>query len=337
MHKLYKTGYILIIFISQYFCASGQNVILNNKGEVGIYLKYINIDEGNASFYADLYWWITIKADSEFIRKDSIAAFNQYDSSFSQLEFINAIEIKSNEIQESKWIWKNGERYFYKTGNLKSSFNFIPDFRKYPIDNQELPIIIESPLLTADMLELKPEVIVDSSKKFIDKMVEIKGYTIDKVFGKSINNNYSTDFGDKYTGFKHYSRLTYTLDIKRNYLSYFLKIFLPNILLLVIAYLVFFIPAKELEVAVGCTVTSLLASIALKLTIDNNLPNVGYTTYSDELFYLFYFMITGALVQTVITYNFNKAGKHKAEYYLELFGRIFYPITLILGFWLILR
>lgn len=135
-------------------------------------------------------------------------------------------------------------------------------------------------------------------------------------------------------GKAQYSRLTYGIVVKRSYLSFILKILIPNILLLVIAYLVFFIPSRELEVAVGCTVTSLLSSIALKLTIDSGLPKVGYTTYADQMFYLFYFLITSALVQTVFTYNLSKKGNIELENKLERMGRILYPVLLILGLFL---
>jgi hypothetical protein len=56
----------------------------------------------------------------------------------------------------------------------------------------------------------------------------------------------------------------------------------------VLAYLVFFVPARELEVAVGLTVTSVLACIAFQLTVAGDLPHIGYVVTSDRIFHLCY-------------------------------------------------
>ncbi|HKR07458.1 MAG TPA: hypothetical protein VJY62_22680, partial [Bacteroidia bacterium] len=104
-----------------------------------------------------------------------------------------------------------------------------------------------------------------------------------------------------------------------------------NFLLLITSYLVFFIPARQLEVAVGLTVTSLLASIALQLTFQNALPEVGYLTKADKMSYLFYSLITFALVQTVVTFHLENKYKIELANRLEIMGRIFYPVILVFG------
>jgi hypothetical protein len=47
------------------------------------------------------------------------------------------------------------------------------------------------------------------------------------------------------------------------------------LIILALAYLVSFIPARELGVAVGLTVTSVLACIAFQLTVADDLPSIG--------------------------------------------------------------
>lgn len=308
------------------------------KGTVGIYVKSLNMNEEQGTFYADFYWWIRLPYDSSLVRVDPDSLYNYYNNTVSQIEFMNAIELTSEVINETKIIKDSSQKsFFYKTGNLKGTFNYVPDFKKYPIDQQILQIVFESPLLTKEQLSLVPEINNDSVNNFLDHLVDIKSHDIIRVETKNTLTEYETDFGDQSMGKAQYSRLTYGIVVKRSYLSFILKILIPNILLLVIAYLVFFIPSRELEVAVGCTVTSLLSSIALKLTIDSGLPKVGYTTYADQMFYLFYFLITSALVQTVFTYNLSKKGNIELENKLERMGRILYPVLLILGLFFILN
>jgi hypothetical protein len=307
--------------------AQKDNQKLRNA-EIGIYVKYLTIEEATSTFRSDAYYWISI-------RKSDNKSFEYYRDSLSALEFINAVEIIRDDVQETKWIIKNvQDTFFYKTGMIRGVFSYNADFRNYPQDTQEIPFIIESPLLTAEQMQLRGE--EDPSypyryAMYIDSNIEIRGRSISNIVVGSENSRYNTDFGDKSVGKKEYARYTATFFVQREYTSFLLKILIPNILLLVIAYLVFFIPANELEVAVGCTVTSLLASIALKWTIDSTIPNVGYTTSTDQMFYLFYFLITLALVQTVITYNLRKRGKEKLERNLDLAGRYLYPSILILG------
>lgn len=325
-----KPFFLSIFIVFSLFELSSQG--LQNphiKMSVGIYVKYINLDESNGKFYADMYWWLKIPSGNN---SDST-----YLESISKIEFVNTQNIISNEIDERKFITSDSIKYFYKTGTIKAVFNYQPDFRKYPVDIQDLSIIIESPLLTDDSLVLLVDGKDDYQQDFIDQHVVINGFKLEHSFKNSVRSFYKTDFGDIKTGNASYSRYIFTLQIKRNYISFIYKILIPNFLLLIIAYLVFFIPSKELEVAVGCTVTSLLASIALQLTIDNNMPKIGYTTNADKLFYLFYFLIASALVQTVVSYTMAKRGFFKTERRLEMLGRIIYPIILVFGIFIILR
>jgi hypothetical protein len=94
---------------------------------------------------------------------------------------------------------------------------------------------------------------------------------------------------------------------------------------------VFFIPAQSLELACSLTVTSLLAAIAFQWTISDDLPNIGYLTTVDRIFYLAYLLIMLAMLQTVWTYNLVKNDNEKLAIKLEIIGRWVYPI-LFIGF-----
>ena len=45
--------------------------------------------------------------------------------------------------------------------------------------------------------------------------------------------------------------MTFTIEAARNYGAYLIKILIPLLIILVLAYLVFFVPARDLDVAVG--------------------------------------------------------------------------------------
>ena len=143
---------------------------------------------------------------------------------------------------------------------------------------------------------------------------------------------YTTNFGDpEIDDAPRFARLTFTIEVARSYWPYLFKILLPLLIIVTLAYLVFFVPARELEVAVGLTVTSVLAGIAFQLTVADDLPNVGYLVTSDLIFYLCYFLIMTAMIETVYTHNLEKKGRKDVADVIERAARYLYPAVLLFG------
>ena len=130
--------------------------------------------------------------------------------------------------------------------------------------------------------------------------------------------------------------MTFTIETARNYGAYLIKILIPLLIILVLAYLVFFVPAHDLDVAVGLTVTSILACIAFQLTVADDLPSIGYIVTSDRIFHLCYFLIMVAMAETVYTHNLEKRGRERAAATIEHWARFLYPTLLFLGFFAIM-
>ena len=103
-------------------------------------------------------------------------------------------------------------------------------------------------------------------------------------------------------------------------------------IILALAYLVFFVPARELEVAVGLTVTSVLACIAFQLTVADDLPSIGYVVTADRIFHLCYFLIMMAMAETVYTHNLEKRGREATAAKIEHRARYVYPGLFVVGF-----
>jgi len=291
----------------------------------GIYIKNLTVDQKNGAFYADLYWWLKLPSTLDSVQLKE----------YSKIEFVNGSEIFNSEVEA-----KRTKDVVYITGYCKGEFKFDPDYREYPVDIQKLPIIIESVNLPENLVKLIPDTASVSKTNLIglDETISLPSYKIIQAGYQKELKLYKSNFGDPdFSKEMSYSRITYEIKIERDSESFILKILIPNLLLLVITYLVFFIPPNQLEVAVGCTVTSLLASIAFQLTINGNLPDIGYLTNADKLFHLFYLLITIALVQTVISFHFDRQGNKKFSHALEIGGRIVFPIILISGILLILN
>jgi hypothetical protein len=309
----------LLIAISISTVVKGQVDVV-----VGLYVNDIIIRKNDGIFYADFYWWSKVPITLE---KDS-ALF------LSKLDFINSTNDVEIELSQTLKL----DSFYYFQGYCKGHFNYLYDFRKYPFDKQTIPIIIESVNLSEETVVLKTDInsYSEGTIRGLNNEIEFGDFKIISAGFDNKSKIYATSFGDpNYKINSKFSRLSYNIDIKRDHRSYVLKIMIPCIILAIISYLVFFIPAQLLEVAVGCTVTSLLACIALQLTTANDIPNIGYLTVANKIYYFFYGMICLALIQTVWTYNLEMKGKSKLAHNLEIAGRVLFPIILGVGYFII--
>lgn len=296
----------------------------------GMYAKKISLEKNRDRFLAEIYFW--------FRYSDNIAnkeLFN-IEEDISILEFING-DIDHIIIDEGYIV---GDEY-YVNGRLKGEFEFYSDYKDYPFDLLDLPITIEHSYLTSDQIVFVPDTIslrrtgISSGFSNHSEEISLSDFYITGSSYRAHTSTYNTDFGDIEASINsEYSRFSFYIHLERNFLSFTFKAFIPLLIVLTLAYLVFFIPAGELELAGGLTATSLLAAIAFQWTINSEMPNVGGLILIDYVFYLAYFLIMTAMVQTVYTFNlenreFNKEAGKILSNRLEIAGRILYPIIFL--------
>ena len=151
---------------------------------------------------------------------------------------------------------------------------------------------------------------------------------------------YKSNFGDpSISKFDSYSRLNFNIYLSRNPLGILQKAALPLAVVLILSYLVFYIPAHELSTAASLTVTALLAAIAFQWTLKDSLPRVSYLTLIDKLFYLVYIYIFYSMVVCIVTYKFHHSGDLKQQNMskqIDIYSRFVFPISFMFILWLIL-
>jgi hypothetical protein len=96
------------------------------------------------------------------------------------------------------------------------------------------------------------------------------------------------------------------------------------------AYLVFFLPAKEIQTASGLAITALLSCIAFNITVSQNLPEVGYLVVSDKFFLSTYILLFLTLLQSVLTFAWNDQGHDVSKW--DTISRIVFPLLYVLVF-----
>ncbi len=306
---------------------SSKNYLLGNddgptKMYVGYYIESMHVNYSDQS--ADLRFYFWMRAD---LNKGDTAI-----SEFKNIAFLNC-KIDKLEIHEELLVGQT----FYLSGLVECVSKFQADYRAYPFDRQKIPIVIEHLTLTNDELLLFADYGSYDSTLLdtwgIYDFLNTDDMIIEKTKFNTNNRVYKTNFGDPRINEKasKYSSLEYHIYIKRNFTPYVVKFLIPLIIVLILAYLVFYIPAAQLELASSLTVTSLIAAIAFQWTISDDLPEVGYLTKVDKVYYLGYFLIMSAMVQTIYTYNLEQRGKIKFATTLELLGKVLFPVIFVLG------
>jgi O-antigen ligase len=115
-------------------------------------------------------------------------------------------------------------------------------------------------------------------------------------------NIYPTNFGDlSEPDQQSFSRVILSIPVTRPALSMAIKIFLPIVLVVICAALVFFIRPKEIGARIGLGITALLTLVALQLTASSVLPDVNYLMMLDKVFLLAYVFILIAIARAVAT------------------------------------
>ena len=298
---------------------------------VGFYLHAIReVDWDNRSFVADIYWWLRYPKPDDEQECEQIEA----------VEFVNAhagdIEQKT---LERKIIQTEAGDEIYVHFRTVAPFFFSANFTKYPFDAQTLPIVLEHETLSNDDLTFAYDQVSDAtprtptSLRGVSQNLQVPDFQITYIAHTVGHSTYYTNFGDASldnTTFKS-SRLTVALTIRRESSKFLVKMMIPLGICLVLPYLVFYVPAVELEVASGLTVSSLLTCVAIQIAVVPGLPQVGYLVVSDLFFYLSYALAMLAMAETVWSYQLEHKGNTLLANRMDRICRFLYPAFFLLG------
>lgn len=311
------------IVFSQYHTIESGKDELAKRCKIGLYIKTLQIDEINKNFSVFFYWWLRI---------DSIT-YDDFDySRIKDFEIVNG----ESQINVFNTINNVKESYYYVYGSCRSVIPFKSDFHNFPYDNQKLIISIEHMFYNNhNLVFTRDNKNIQNDLKYARKIDIINGDEFKVMNIQSFNSEYeySTNFGDpEVENFDKYSRMNFEINVQRISDSIIKKLFIPLAIVLILAYLVFYIPDQEIETASALTVTSLLAAIAFQWTINDSLPKVPYYTTIDRIFHLVYLYIFYAMAQTVLTYNLSKGSElqRRLSGQIEIHSRWAFPFSFLL-------
>ncbi len=254
---------------------------------VGAYINDIQqLDFKTNNYVIDLYVWFRWTSPDTDPSK-SMEFMNRYASD----------DNRRDELTDAPEAMPDGSNYAILRYQGRFSTKF--PLEAYPFDTQTLKVIMEDTLAGA----AEQAYVADGKTPvIIDPIITLPGFKVGKPTMQITTNTYPTNFGDlSKPKAEPYSRIVISVPVTRPVIAMSLKTFVPIILIVICASLVFFVRPRYVEGRIGLGITALLTLVALQLTATAGLPDVDYLMMLDKVFLLAYLLIIMALACVVMT------------------------------------
>jgi hypothetical protein len=283
----------IILFL---FCFDAHAQSSKDTVKAGLYIENIyDLSFSDQSFKADYWIWFNYKNDSidlpnniEIIKNKNITTELQYKGKYKDT------------------IW--GEK------KLKVELVKKWDIRNFPFDKQRL--FIETEVIDGDTSE--ECIVLDSLKSGIDSSIKISDWKITGFkFFKKINK-YSTNFGDPSEMRNVFYSIVAEVDIERNVMGLFFKLFIGVFIAAIIALSSLCIPAAYTDPRYGLPVGALFAAVGNKYIVDNIIPQTSYITLVDKIHFLTFSLIMLIIIVSIISQKESINGNIKLSKRIDL-------------------
>ncbi|MGK2923052.1 MAG: hypothetical protein ACSLE4_09755, partial [Methyloceanibacter sp.] len=254
---------------------------------VGAYINDIQqLDFKTNNYVIDLYVWFRWTSP-DIDPSKSMEFMNRYASDDNRRdELIDTPE-------------KMPDGSFYSILRYQGLFATKFPLEAYPFDTQVLKVVMEDTLAGESEQLYVPD---GERPVIIDPVITLPGFKVGKPTMRVTTNTYPTNFGDlSVEEADPYSRIVISVPVTRPAVAMSLKTFVPILLIVVCASLVYFVRPRYVEGRIGLGITALLTLVALQLTATASLPDVDYLMMLDKIFLLAYPFIIIALARVVAT------------------------------------
>lgn len=254
---------------------------------VGAYVNDIQqLDFKTNNYVIDLYVWFRWRSP-DIDPSKSMEFMNRYASDD------NRRDVLTEEPEEMP------DGSLYSIIRYQGLFSTKFPLEAYPFDTQKLTVIMEDTLAGA----AEQVYVADGATPvMVDPVITLPGFRVGKPTMRITTNTYPTNFGDLSVGEADpYSRIVISIPVTRPVIAMSLKTFVPILLIVVCASLVYFVRPRYVEGRIGLGITALLTLVALQLTATAGLPDVDYLMMLDKIFLLAYLFIIVALARVVAT------------------------------------
>jgi hypothetical protein len=269
---------------------------------VGLY----NLDEKVSTWDADFYLYESWKPAPGFAPQTEIVnEVERHSQQFDNVELKNGTCVRSRRIHST----------------LHTPFNL----RMFPFDTQKLELQVSDANYAAEDL-----VYADKPFAFgVDEVAkaELSGWKID---GDPTFAHATRAFKWE-EGAPTYDYATMRLSVRRHITFHLTRFFLPLLIIVAVAFGVFWVDPEDLSSQIGIGVTCLLAAIAFQFAQGGNLPEIAYLTLADRVYATCYVAIALALGESVYVNALARSGRKEQGRKLDALCRVAFPAGIAIG------
>jgi len=255
-------------------------------------IRTYSVDNNKKSFFAEFY--LAMRVSDNISIKDITFTNAFLDPRASRTTLSNGRELSIDVLHDG------GKSDAYPTDmrmyKVSGRFRFNPDFSQYPFDAQQFSIDLQPK--SGD----KTFIIQPPPPNLRDKVVASEGWVPDKQYVSFVE-----EFVPVVDAFTHapsivpFYNTRYVWQMKRETTDYYIRVVVPLLFILIVAYLSIFIPRTHLEAIVTIQVTALLSAVALYLSLPQ--IDTDTATISDRIFMFDYMMVSLMIVISILRIN----------------------------------
>lgn len=249
--------------------APPKNCPVPDVVKVGAYINNIqNLDLKTHTYEFDFYVWF------KWCNPELDPA--------TSMEFLNPSELwglMATPNYEAPEEFEDGT--LYQVVRVQGKFNTKMPLYSYPFDRQRIGPFFEDSVY--DTSELVYE--LDAHAVEMNPAMVLPGYLLGQPQLELANTPYPTDFGDtRTTDRPSYSRAFLVVPMSRPLISQMTLLFAPVGSVMICAALMFMLSPVLIDSRVGVGTTAMLTVVALQMTYNQELPDVGYLMLMDKVY-----------------------------------------------------
>ena len=292
---MFKKVIVLFLILASAFAARAQTATPDTV-YTGAYITSIhNINFKDKEYSLNLWLWLKYKNKKfDFLHNLEVPQAKSVTTSFSTID-------------------SSGNR-IYMLMKLQCVMKDSWAIDNFPFDKQKLRFSIENSQFDSKSLVFSG----DTLGKHFDPRFTLRGWRIDSLDISTGIKKYETGFGDESLAKPHteYSNFRVRMQIARDAMGLFWKMFLGMYVAFLIAYMCFFIHSDSIDSRFGLSVGALFAVIGNKYIIDSALPESASFTLVDTLHGLTLVFILTVIICTSYSLKLVKQDKlEKAKRY----------------------
>jgi Neurotransmitter-gated ion-channel transmembrane region len=236
-------------------------------------------------------------------------------------EIVNEVERHSTQFEEITLRDGRCVRSHRIHSTLRAPYNL----RTFPFDHQQLAIEVSDDEFTSSELSYQDHAFVVGFDDAVRSTLSGWKLESELVFGHE-----SRAFRWE-RGSPSYDYASFRFEVRRHVTFHLIKYFLPLLLIVALAFSVFWIAPDDLGAALTIGVTCLLAVIAFQFSEASALPEVAYLTLADRVYVVCYVAIAMAVFETIYTNNVSRRGNKTRAVRIDRRCRKIFPGVVFLA------